>query len=209
MWRNLTIVLALAMSLLAISSCGTNKPEPVLVEVTTDLGQFTVDVYVEAAPESSKSFLEFVDGDLYDGATFYRTVTKDNDNGSPVIEVIQGGLADEASTLAPVKHETTEQTGILHKDGIISLARAEPGTGSGAAIFICIGDQPGLDFGALRNPDGQGFAAFGKVIEGMDVVRAIHQREANAPTDSPYLAGQILTEPVVIQSARRVSDDNS
>jgi len=209
MWRNLTVVLAAAFVLVGLPACGSSKPEPVLVEVTTDLGRFVVDVYVAAAPESSKSFLEFVDGNLYEGATFYRTVTRDNDNGSPVIEVIQGGLADDAETPAPVRHETTEQTGILHKDGVISLARAEPGTGSGAAFFICIGDQPGLDFGAPRNPDMQGFAAFGKVIEGMDVVRAIHAREANAPTDSPYLAGQILTEPVVIQSARRVSDDHS
>lgn len=204
MWRNLMFVLTLALVVFGVSSCGSSEPKPILVEMTTDLGQFTVAVNVAAAPESSKSFLQFVDGKHYEGATFYRTVTKENDNGSPIIEVIQGGLADDASTPAPVAHETTEQTGILHKDGVISLARAEPGTGSGAAIFICIGDQPALDFGAVRNPDKQGFAAFGKVVKGMDVVRAIHQREADAPTDSPYLAGQILTEPVVIQSARRL-----
>jgi peptidyl-prolyl cis-trans isomerase A (cyclophilin A) len=91
----------------------------------------------------------------------------------------------------------------LHQDGVISLARGAPGTASGAAFFICIGDQPALDFGGQRNTDGQGFATFGRVVKGMDVVHDIHQRDANAPTESEYMRGQLLTEVVKIVKARR------
>ena len=88
---------------------------------------------------------------------------------------------------------------------MISLARSEPGTGSGAAFFICIGAQPALDFGGSRNADGQGFAAFGQVIKGMDVVHAIHRREALGPSESDYMKGQMLTEFVSIRAAQRLS----
>lgn len=92
--------------------------------------------------------------------------------------------------MPPIKHETTAETGILHGDGVISMARAEPGTAS-SEFFICIGDQPELDYGGMRNPDGQGFAAFGKVIEGMDVVRKIQSLKDE---------GQMLKEKVDITS---------
>lgn len=90
------------------------------------------------------------------------------------IEVIQGGLFHDEflDTITPVRHESTDETGILHTDGVISMARNEPGSAS-TEFFICIGDQPSLDYGGKGNPDGQGFAAFGKVIKGMDVARAI------------------------------------
>ena len=117
--------------------------------------------------------------------------------------MIQGGVTDEREYPAPVALETTEMTGIRHEDGVVSLARAEVGTASGAAFFICIGDQPGLDYGGMRNPDGQGFAAFGRVVAGMAVVHAIHRREATGPSESPYTEGQMLSEPVQILSARR------
>ena len=98
-------------------------------------------------------------------------------NNKIKIEVIQGGLGfdDSPLSLSPIEHETTDKTGILHKDGVISMARMEPGTAS-SEIFICVGDQPELDFGGKRNPDGQGFAAFGKVMKGMDVVRNIQSK---------------------------------
>jgi peptidyl-prolyl cis-trans isomerase A (cyclophilin A) len=130
----------------------------------------------------------------------------ENDNGTPPISVIQGGVQDPARALPPVRHETTAETGLRHEDGVISLARTEPGTGGGSAFFICIGDQPSLDFGGMRNPDGQGFAAFGRVVRGMDVVHAIHGRAADAASDSAYTAGQILTTPVTILEARRKAE---
>jgi peptidyl-prolyl cis-trans isomerase A (cyclophilin A) len=87
----------------------------------------------------------------------------------------------------------------------VSLARAEVGTASGAAFFICIGDQPGLDYGGMRNPDGEGFAAFGKVLAGMDIVHAIHQQEARGASESPYTEGQMLTAPVRLVEVRRTN----
>jgi peptidyl-prolyl cis-trans isomerase A (cyclophilin A) len=105
--------------------------------------------------------------------------------------------------LPPVAPETTAQTGRRHVDGTVSLARAEPGTGSAQYFFICIGDQPALDFGGTRNPDGQGFAAFGRVVRGMDVVRRIHALPADGEADSEYMRGQMLTEPVRIERAVR------
>ncbi len=177
------------------------------VILETELGEIEVAVDVDRAPVSAGDFLAYVDQGLYEGSAFYRTVMPDNDNGSPVISVIQGGVVDPERALPPVRHETTEETGLRHLDGTISLARSDPGTGGGAAFFICIGQQPSLDFGGMRNPDGQGFAAFGQVTRGMDVVHAIHQREADGESDSDYTAGQILTEPVLIKSARRVLRD--
>jgi peptidyl-prolyl cis-trans isomerase A (cyclophilin A) len=107
--------------------------------------------------------------------------------------------------LPPIAHETTAATGLSHVDGAVSIARAEPGTGSAGAFFICVGDNPSLDFGGMRNPDQQGFAVFGQVVEGMDVVRAIQQLPADQPTDNEYLKGQLLGEPVKILSARRAT----
>ena len=133
---------------------------------------------------------------------FYRVVTYENDNGSPKIEVIQGGLGAASEGFDTIDHESTEQTGILHTDGVISMARGAVGTAS-TEFFICIGDQPGLDHGQPRNADNQGFAAFGKVVSGMDVVRRINAMSADAASDSEYTKGQILAEPVAIERVAR------
>jgi peptidyl-prolyl cis-trans isomerase A (cyclophilin A) len=129
-------------------------------------------------------------------------VSPENDNGTPVISVIQGGIGDAAAPFPPIEHETTKRTGLKHVDGTISMARGAVGTAA-SEFFICIGDQPALDFGAMRNADGQGFAAFGRVVAGMDVVRAIHAMPANAATSDNYVSGQMLDEPIVILSVRR------
>ncbi|HNP37157.1 MAG TPA: penicillin acylase family protein [Woeseiaceae bacterium] len=179
----------------------------VRVALETTAGTIEVEVDQDRAPASAGSFLNYVDSGMYEGAAFYRSVRPDNDRGAPVISVVQGGVMADEPEVPGVVHESTKLTGIRHTDGVISLARGEPGTGSGAAFFICVGDQPGLDFGALRNPDGLGFAAFGHVVRGMDVVREIHTREAHGASDSEYTDGQILTEPVTITSARRLAPD--
>jgi len=178
------------------------SPKPTVVTLVTSAGEIDIEVLEKQAPVSSADFLRYVDKGLYEGATFYRVVRADNDHGTPKIEVIQGGVPDDKA-LPPVEHETTKATGIRHTDGTVSLARGKPGTGSGAAFFICIGEQPALDFGGMRNPDGQGFAAFGRVIRGMDVVRAIQKMPADGAADSEYMKGQILTKPVVIEKAVR------
>lgn len=192
------------LSSLVLTGCvNANEDSPPVVTLSTDLGDIQVEVYPDQAPHSVKSFLDFVDAGLYEGATFYRTVMPENDRGAPPISVIQGGLDDDSNNMPPVPHETTKDSRILHTDGVISLARAAPGEANAAAFFICIGEQPGLDYGGKRNPDGLGFAAFGKVIAGMDVVHAIHKREALGPSGSEYTKGQIISEPVVINSAAR------
>ena len=177
--------------------------EAVRVMLETDAGNIELALYPEVAPRSAGSFLDHLDQGLYDGGAFYRVVRTDNDNGSPVIEVIQGGVTGPAQGLPPVQHETTGQTGITHLDGTVSLGRTEPGTASGAAFFITIGEHPSLDFGGMRNSDGLGFAAFGRVTSGKDTVRRIHRQESTAPADNAYIEGQMLNEPVTIRKAYR------
>ncbi|WP_420635008.1 peptidylprolyl isomerase [Candidatus Palauibacter sp.] len=165
--------------------------DPVRVVVETELGAFELEVDLDRAPVTATNFLRYVDSELYDGGTFFRTVHADNQpNDSIRIAVVQGGRNPDAAaeSFPPIPLERTRETGILHHDGAVSMARGGPDTATNS-FFICIGDQPSLDFGGMRNPDGQGFAAFGRVVEGMDVVRAIHR--------APYEAQQ-LTPPVRI-----------
>ena len=186
----------------SLGACGTQDMANERIILVTNLGTIEIELDVDAAPVTAGNFLQLVDGGHFDGATFYRTVSPDNDNGSPVISVIQGGRGSAPSPFPPIDHETTAQTGILHTDGTISMARGAVGTAT-SEFFICIGDQPALDYGERRNPDGQGFAAFGRVVAGMDVARAIHTAPADTPTDDEYVRGQILENPVEISIARR------
>ncbi len=186
MLSKLMKLLLILLTLFIVLSC--SDPDPVIL-IKTELGDITVELFVKEAPVTSSNFLKYVEENRYEGAVFYRTVRMDNQPDDSIkIEVIQGGLYqdDHPAMLAPVEHETTAKTGILHKDGVISMARWEPGTAT-SEFFICVGDQPSLDFGGRRNPDGQGFAAFGRVIEGMDVVREIHRQ----PSEGQYLNPQI------------------
>jgi peptidyl-prolyl cis-trans isomerase A (cyclophilin A) len=177
-------------------SCSQPRTNP-QVMLSTELGDIVIEVYLHKAPITAANFLRYVDEDRYRDASFYRVVTMDNQPDNDVkIEVIQGGIGfvESESRLAPIEHETTDKTGILHTDGVVSMARAEPGTAS-SEFFICIGDQPDLDYGGKRNPDRQGFAAFGKVIQGMDVVRKVREQPAQ---------GQMLVSPIKITQVRRL-----
>ncbi|MCU0243173.1 MAG: peptidylprolyl isomerase [Acidobacteria bacterium] len=169
-------------------------PNPRVV-VATEKGDIVVEIDLARAPVTAANFLRYVDAGLYDGSTFHRTVTLANQPGNAVkIEVIQGGQLDEDREFPPIAHETTRTTGLRHLDGTISMARSAPGTAT-SSFFFCVGGQPELDFGGRRNPDGQGFAAFGRVVSGADVVRAIQALPAE---------GQALTPPVRILSVRRL-----
>ena len=193
----------LSAVLLSAFSVACNAQDIVRVTMVTGEGDIEIDLYLDRAPVTAGNFLRLVDNGSLDGGSFYRVVTYENDRGSPKIEVIQGGLSGAADgDFETIDHESTADTGILHKDGVISMARGEVGTAS-TEFFICIGDQPGLDHGEMRNADGQGFAAFGKVVAGMDVVRRINGLSADAESDSDYTRGQILGEPVPISSVRR------
>src|SRR3954471_16437549 len=170
----------------------------VRVLVQTELGDIVLDVDGRAAPRTAANFLRYLDAGHFDGGVFHRTVKMDNQPDSPVkIEVIQAGVnPDRARDGFPaIALERTSATGLHHVDGTISMARGQPDSAT-SGWFICINDQPSLDFGGARNPDGKGFAAFGRVVQGMDVVRKI---QAAANTDA-----QRLTPPIKIFKASRV-----
>ncbi len=177
---------------------------PVRVLVQTELGDIVVEVDQAKAPATAANFLRYVDAGHYDGGTWHRTVKLDNQPESPVkIEVIQAGVnPDKAKSGFPaIAIERTNTTGILHKDGVISMARGTPDSAT-SGWFICINDQPSLDFGGARNPDGQGFAAFGRVVSGMDVVRKI-QAAPSSTTRVTNAEAQRLTPPIKIIKVHR------
>ena len=159
------------------------------VLLRTGLGDITLEIDSIHAPVSAANFLRYVDGGFYGAGAFRRTVTPDNQPQSVVkIEVIQAGMdtTRRPQAFGPIPLERTSVTGLLHKDGTLSMARGGPDSATDQ-FFICIGDQPELDFGGKRNADGQGFAAFGRVTSGMDVVRKIQRSPAEAQRLSPFI----------------------
>lgn len=171
---NIPVILLI---ILVISGCNIqNKNKDPLIQIKTELGNITVELYPGKAPVTVLNFMHYIDSGLYKETCFYRVVRNDNQpHDSVKIAVIQGGRwENESKGFPPIKIETTKATGILHKDGTISMARSSPDSAT-SEFFICVGDQPELDFGGKRNKDGYGFAAFGKVIDGMDIVNKIHK----------------------------------
>lgn len=190
--------ISLAVALLVFhSGQGLSKePDTIGVVIQTEKGDIEVRLEAAKAPITVANFLKYVDARAYDGGRFHRTVTPRNQPNNKVkIEVIQAGvpLQKEKSDFPPIKLERTRDTKLSHKDGTISMARDGPDTAT-SDFFVCIGDQPELDFGGKRNPDGQGFAAFGRVIRGMDVVKKIQAAKAD---------GQTLTPPIKILKITR------
>jgi len=185
--RRLLIFVAIAcLGSVSLLTAGPSTSE-VLIE--TELGAIRVRLDPDHAPRTVANFLRYVDEHFFDGTSFYRTVRADNQPTSPVkIAVIQGGPDEKKPEHEAIALERTSVTGLHHLDGTLSMARDGPDTAT-AEFFICVGAQPALDFGGTRNPDGQGFAAFGQVVEGMDVVRKINEATAN---------GQRLAPPVAI-----------
>jgi peptidyl-prolyl cis-trans isomerase A (cyclophilin A) len=165
------------------------QPTMTRVVMQTELGDIEVEIDTVRAPISAANFLKYVDAERYDGGRFHRTVRPDNQTGKPVpIAVIQGASRAnaEADLFPAIPLERTSVTGLKHVDGTISMARAAVDSATDQ-FFICVGDQPDLDFGGRRNPDGQGFAAFGRVVRGMDVVRKIQASPAKGETLTPVI----------------------
>ncbi len=176
-------------AILAISISALSQAQQ--VKITTDSGEIIVQLEPEKAPITSRNFMKYVAGGHYKGGSFFRTVRTDNQEYSPIkITVIQAGVHPwkENFLFDPIPLESTSQTGIKHLNGTISMARGTPNSAQ-ESFFICLGNQPELDYGGKRNPDGQGFAAFGLVIKGMDVVKIINESNAE---------GQALMLPVMI-----------
>jgi len=175
-------------------------PQPaaktVPVVLTTSLGAITIALEIERAPLTAGNFLRYVDEKRLDGTVFYRSFTYD---GGSEDGFIQGGTQNEPRRiLPPVPHEPTSQTGLSHVDGVISLAQAAPGTGTGD-FFIIVGDMRGFDATETE----PGFAAFGRVVSGMDVVRAILAAPRSPTRGEGVMRGQMLEPPVRILTARR------
>jgi peptidyl-prolyl cis-trans isomerase A (cyclophilin A) len=192
---------ALVVTIWTLNAPGA-EASPVRVLMRTEAGPILIELYPDAAPITAGNFLAYVDKGLLAGAAFYRTVGPANDHNPAGISVVQGGRDDAPGGLPPIAHETTAATGIRHADGVISMARDAPGTAT-SEFFICIGPNPALDFGGARNPDGQGFAAFGRVVSGMDVVRKISAAPTKAAAGNPYLVGQLIAAPVKILGVER------
>ncbi len=175
-------------------------PRTVRVNVETGQGVIVIELYVDQAPITTANFLRYVDQKRYDGATFFRA---SRSPGPVDYGLIQGGLqGDPARVLKPIAHEPTTQTGIKHTDGVVSIARNAPGTAT-SDFFICVGDAPYLDADPAAPGDNAGFAAFGKVVEGMDVVHRIINLPTPGVAVNPVMKGQILEPPVPILKARR------
>lgn len=179
--------------------------DPVL-EVRTTAGLITVEVHVDAAPKASAYVLDLVSSGTYNGTAFHRSTTLGRERqpliqGGPYSGVITGSSTAEPDVAMLADFDTTDESGLRHVCGTVSLARDLFRTGHGISDwFICLDDYPDLDVGGRDEPDTRGFAAFGMVAEGLEVVRSIASQRANAPTPNRHLAGQILDEPVEILS---------
>lgn len=199
-------IVGLAGAAFAAPAVRGQSGSPVRVRVQTDLGDIVIEVDAARAPGTAANFLRYVDAGHFDGGAFHRTVTMDNQPESPVkIEVIQAGVSQARAKdgFPAIPLERTSVTGITHKDGVVSMARGGPDSAT-SGWFICINDQPSLDFGGARNPDGQGFAAFGRVVSGMDVVRRI-QRAPSSSNRTSNAEAQRLTPPIRIVRVARIT----
>jgi len=195
--------LALCGACLMMMGCGPKVDTTPNVILETEMGVIEIETYPKKAPASAGDFLNYVDRGFYNNEGFYRVVRADNDPREMGMSLIQGGRLDTEPKGASIVHEPTSMTGLRNDSGMVAIARDEPGTGSAAYFFINIGNNNFLDEGGERNPDGAGYAVFGKVVKGMDVVKAIQKGEANAPTEEEVVRGQYLTRPVMIVKAYR------
>ena len=186
----------------ALSFAQTPAPKPVTVIFETELGAITMEIDVVRAPITGANFLKYVDGKFYDGGVVNRAVRPDNTTRKDVeIQVIQFQIdpARRQEQFPPIPMERTSATGLKHVSGALSMARSGPDTAR-ASFSIPIGDQPEMDFGGKRNADGQGFAVFGRVVAGMDVVKKIQA----SPTGQRGAYGtETLDPPIRVLKAYR------
>ena len=190
-------LLALAAGF-ALATAAHAQPANPRVVINTSLGSITLELFADKAPITTANFLKYVDRKLYDGATFYRASKPpgqaSNDYGS-----IQGGLQnDPKKVLPPIAHESTTKTGLKHTDGTISMGRHAPGSAQ-ADWFICIGEMPYLDATA-KDP---GFAAFGRVVDGMPVAKQILGLPTDPKAGIGAMKGEMIARPLKITSIRR------
>ena len=194
-------LLALGAGLVATrASAQALAPSP-RAGLQTGLGLIVVELQPDRAPLTCANFLRYVDGGRYDGASFYRA---SRTKGAPTTGLIEGGLQNNpAKLLAPIAHESTAMTGLRHEDGVISMAREAPGTAT-ADVFICVGPAAYLDAHPGAPGDNVGYAAFGRVVAGMEVVRAILASPTGQEARNPVMRGQMLAPSIPILTAQRL-----
>ena len=182
----------------------------VVVRIETALGDIDIAVDTKRAPVTAANFLKYVDAKAYDGGRFHRATRPDNYTPAPpdrpAMEIIQGGINPafpSESRLPPIPLERTSVTGLKHVVGTVSMARGTAADTARSDFFICLDDQPSLDFGGKRFDDGQGGAAFGRVVKGLDVVRRIQQQPTNKEGQTP-MARQTLAPVVTITRMSRL-----
>jgi peptidyl-prolyl cis-trans isomerase A (cyclophilin A) len=193
----------LTLGCIVLAACGPKIDTSPNVILETEMGVIEIETYPEKAPASAGDFLNYVDRGFYNNEGFYRVVRADNDPRQMGMSLIQGGRLDTEPKTPPIAHELTSDTGLRNDSGMVAIARDAPGTGSAAYFFINIGNNNFLDEGGERNPDGAGYAVFGKVVKGMDVVKAIQSGEAGRAVEDEVVKGQYLTRPVLITKAYR------
>ncbi len=204
-------VLLALIALTAAAPAKRVRPAPVLplpdivrVALTTELGPIIIDIYTKRAPITGANFIRYVDQRRFDGVPFYRVMRLDW--GTPPNGIIQAGpRGDPKRVLKPIAHEPTTITGILHKTGTLSMARLAPGTATGD-FTIMLSDQPYFDADSTREDPGarDGYAAFGQVVEGLDVARKIYDVPLSPTLGEGILKGQMIEKPVKILTARRL-----
>ena len=176
------------------------QPARTRVRLETEKGVTVVELADDKAPITVANFLRYVDTGRMDGAVFFRASRAP---GSTTVGLVQAGVKDPAKLFPPIAHESTLDTGLKHLDGTLSMARFAPGTAAADFSIMC-GDAPYLDADPTQPGDNLGYAAFGQVIEGMEVARAILAMPTTGVAQNPAMQGQILDPPVKILSARRV-----
>lgn len=189
------MAIAGALALMGCAATPATASDLPRVTLETDAGRMVLELDLDKAPLSTCNFLAYVtDGD-YDGGTFFRTVVRATNANPNPIDVIQAATprGSDDDSRPPIPLERTRDTGLSHVAGVVSMARDGPDSAT-SSFFIVTQDTPSLDFGGGRNPDGQGFAAFGRLVEGLDVARRIQMSPANGEEQ--------LTPPVTIRSAR-------
>ncbi|MEO6406657.1 MAG: peptidylprolyl isomerase [Ferruginibacter sp.] len=175
-------------------ACTRQKNNEPHILINTQFGEIELELYPSKAPKTVKAFLSYIQEHIYDNSTFYRVLKADEMPTEHNTGLVQGGVYKTNPGIEKngIPHESTTESGLSHTSGTISMARTEPGTAT-TEFFICIGDQSGLDAGASGTPDGLGFAAFGKVVKGMPIVRKIQEQASQ---------GDAFVEPVKIESIK-------
>jgi peptidyl-prolyl cis-trans isomerase A (cyclophilin A) len=201
--RTLTV---LALTLAALPAFAHSPPTSAnpFVKMHTAQGDIVVELYADKAPVTVRNFLHYVDTRKLDGASFYRSSTPAGDK-SFSYGILQGGLGGDPKKLyPPIAHESTAKTGLSHTDGTISMTRYAPGTAT-ANFSICVGDQTYLDADPKDPKANPGYAAFGRVVDGMDVVRKLLGEPRDPTKGVGVMKGEMLARPVTILTVRRTT----